>query len=112
MFLFKGLRERNFGSYEGMLISEIKKIRVASNNNRNIDCEEKDKFLLRIKKSFETLTNLFEGNKLIVVSHGGVLTNFLKDNIGYCKEVWKNTELVIVYTSNGSWIVCNDKDIV
>jgi broad specificity phosphatase PhoE len=107
LFLFKGLRERNFGIYEGKLIQEIEEMKLESNNS-NMESEEKDNFILRINKSFDILASVFKGQRIIVVSHGGVLKNFLKVNVGYYKEAWQNTEFVSVVICNGNWVVCSD----
>jgi broad specificity phosphatase PhoE len=64
------LRGRKFGIYEGKLNQEIEEMKLTA-NNINVEGERRDKFLLRIKKSFDILTNLFNKHKIIVVSHGG-----------------------------------------
>ena len=78
------LRERNYGVLEGLTRDEflIGHAEAAErHNSRDADYvipggESQRQFLARIVASFDALADEFAGQRIVVVSHGGVLTAF------------------------------------
>lgn len=105
VFFYKGLRERYYGIYEGELIEKVKILKEREEDSNSM-VEPKDIFVKRVLKTFNTILEVFNGQKILIVSHGAVLKNLCKNVIGYDKEKWDNNETVNLIYFNGEWIQC------
>ncbi|MGE5328646.1 MAG: histidine phosphatase family protein [Deltaproteobacteria bacterium] len=100
IYFMKNLRERCFGSLEGRLIEEISGGKF---DTKETGGEGIDDFNIRIRRAFERIRKGYFDKKVIIVSHGGVLTSFLMMYLGIEKKDWINSEYVLVRYQRDSW---------
>lgn len=108
------LRERNCGTLEGLTSSEIKeKFGVFMNmTSRDIDglpgVEPYQAFTERIHSALQKTYSKYEGKRVLVVSHGGVLRSFYETSIGgYLPNgmVFNNCAILSLRLMNGKWSI-------
>jgi broad specificity phosphatase PhoE len=93
------LRERNFGPWEGYLISEVKEL---------TEVETDAAMQERIFAALDMLAEQNKESKLLVVTHGGVIKNILTKINPSIREVHvQNMGLLHLIFEKGQWFVAH-----
>ena len=113
------LRERSYGAFEGLSRGEIAAqypdARIAS-GAANPDYtppggETQDEFNKRVTRAFDRIASEHAGQRVLVVTHGGVVTAFARYVLGVPKNAPRlfdigNTSLSLFYRDDGRrWMV-------
>lgn len=105
------IRERTCGELEGLTTSEILDrygIRMDM-TSREVDSipgvEPYGDFKARVVSELKNIYREYEGKKILVVSHGGVIRNFYETEIGYLPSgmVFRNCSILSLKLSGEKW---------
>ncbi len=106
VLLFPGLRERKMGPLEGLTADEIKEKFPEWYQKKDLDLpgvERRRELKERAKASLETLAEIFNGRRVVVVAHGMFFGAFFASCLGGDRQVLGNGEAVEVIWENGVW---------
>jgi len=105
VLLFPGLRERKMGPLEGLTAAEIEK-NFPEWYEKKEDLpgmEPRHELAQRAKASLETLAELFNGRRVVVVAHGAFFRAFFTCCLEGDRRALGNGEAVEVIWENGVW---------
>lgn len=99
------LRERYFGEYEGVLWDEIEKLKDATGGWSLPTVESNEQMERRVQQFLTTVVKRFQGQHVLVVTHGGVLHTIfsLFQLNGHNALKISNTGYVQISHSNGKF---------
>jgi 2,3-bisphosphoglycerate-dependent phosphoglycerate mutase len=80
------LRERSFGSWEGLTREDIAMFQEGSRH----DGESDDEVRARVLEAIEEIARSHPGEQVLVVSHGGALNTLWHHALGVRVERWEN----------------------
>lgn len=104
VLLFPKLRERSFGPLEGKNQAEVEAAYPGPRSDRELPgLESKAELRRRAEKAFSFLARIFEGRRIIVVTHGGLLRAFFAQSLHTEERTVANAEIVEVVFADGSW---------
>jgi broad specificity phosphatase PhoE len=80
------LRERSFGSWEGLTREDIAELPAGSRH----DGESDEQVRARVLAAIEEIAHAHPGRRVLVVSHGGALNTLWHHALGVRVERWEN----------------------
>jgi broad specificity phosphatase PhoE len=80
------LRERSFGSWEGLTREDIAEFPEGSRHDGESDAEVR----ARVLEAIEEISRMHPGEQVLVVSHGGALNTLWHHALGERVERWEN----------------------
>ncbi|HHU50924.1 MAG TPA: histidine phosphatase family protein [Firmicutes bacterium] len=104
VLFFPKLRERSFGPLEGMNQAQVEVAYPGSRPERELPgLESKAELRSRAEQAFSFLARIFEGRRMIVVTHGGLLKAFFAQSLQTEERTVANAETVEVVFADGNW---------
>jgi probable phosphoglycerate mutase len=94
------LRERSFGSWEGLDRDEIVSRREAEEEH---DGEADDEVRARVLAAIDEIAHAHPGEQVLVVSHGGALNTLWHHALGVRIERWANCAVFRLEVRDGSF---------
>ncbi len=104
LFIIDEFIERDFGDAEGMTRKEI----ISAFPDRNYPNKESRSALeMRIMKGLQTIHERYEGKRVLLITHGGVINTLFEilsdGKLGKQKLKLKNASLSTIRYDNGKW---------
>jgi broad specificity phosphatase PhoE len=93
------LRERSFGSWEGLTREQI-----ADHAHRPDDAETDDEVRERVLEAIQAIADEHPGETILVVSHGGALNTLWHHAFGERVERWANCEVYRLAVRDGGYV--------
>lgn len=104
VLLYPKLRERSFGPLEGMNQAQVEAAYPEPRPDREIPgLESKAELRNRAEQAFSFLAWIFEGRRIIVVTHGGLLKAFFAQSLQIEERTVANAETIEVIFADGRW---------
>jgi probable phosphoglycerate mutase len=97
--LDRRLRERSFGSWEGLTREEI-----PDHAHRPEDAEPDDEVRERVLEAVQAIADEHPGETVLVVSHGGALNTLWHHAFGQRVERWANCEVYKLAVRDGGYV--------
>jgi 2,3-bisphosphoglycerate-dependent phosphoglycerate mutase len=93
------LRERSFGSWEGLTREQID-----ARGERHHDGESDDEVRERVLEAIQAIADAHAGETVLVVSHGGALNTLWHHAFGERVERWANCALYKLAVRDGAYV--------
>ena len=94
------LRERSFGSWEGLTREDIAALPDGSRH----DGESDDEVRARVLEAVQAIADRHPGEQVLVVSHGGALNSLWHHALGERVERWANCAVYKLAVRDGSYV--------
>ena len=94
------LRERSFGSWEGLTRDDIAALPEGSRH----DGETDDQVRERVLEAVQAIADAHPGEQVLVVSHGGALNALWHHALGERIERWANCAVYKLAVRDGGWV--------
>jgi broad specificity phosphatase PhoE len=94
------LRERSFGSWEGLSREDIAALPAGSHH----DGESDDEVRNRVLAAVDDIARAHPGQQVLVVSHGGALNTLWHHALGERIERWENCAVYKLAVRDGGWV--------
>jgi 2,3-bisphosphoglycerate-dependent phosphoglycerate mutase len=94
------LRERSFGSWEGLTREDIAELPEGSRH----DGESDEEVRARVLEAIEEIARAHPGRQVLVVSHGGALNTLWHHALGVRVERWENCAVYKLAVSDNGYV--------
>ncbi|HSO02081.1 MAG TPA: histidine phosphatase family protein [Gaiellaceae bacterium] len=94
------LRERSFGSWEGLTREDIAALPEGSRHDGESDDEVRE----RVLEAVQAIADAHPGEQVLVVAHGGALNTLWHHAVGERVERWANCEVYKLAVRDGSYV--------
>ena len=94
------LRERSFGSWEGLTRDDISALPEGSHHDGETDDEVRE----RVLEAVQAIADAHPGEQVLVVSHGGALNALWHHALGERVERWANCAVYKLAVRDGAYV--------